>query len=80
MAPNYQVEATQGTGFPTYYVDIHAIPADLEEGEVLPALPHWFLSTLRDSAVKFPQILALATTNDDWGLKADIICYHEYEC
>ena len=40
MAPNYQVEATQGAGFPTYYVNIYAIPADLEEGEVLPTLPH----------------------------------------
>ena len=26
MASNYQVEATQGIGFPTYYVNIYAMP------------------------------------------------------
>ena len=61
---------------PIFPYDLFAAPSYIRDTPTEP-LPMWLIDTISGKSSSYHQAMDLARSTDDWGLAAEIACYHE---
>ena len=63
-------------GDPVFQYDLFAAPSYIRDSPTEP-LPMWLIDAISGKSSSYHQAMDLACSTDDWGLAAEIACYHE---
>ena len=63
-------------GDPVFQYELFAAPSYIQSSPTEP-LPMWLIDTISGKSSSYHQAIELAHSTDDWGLAAEIACYHE---
>ena len=63
-------------GDPIFQYDLYATPSYIRDSPTKP-LPMWLIDTIGGKSSSYHQAMDLARSTDDWGLAAEVACYHE---
>jgi hypothetical protein len=61
---------------PVFQYDLFAAPSYIRDSPTEP-LPMWLINAISGKSSSYHQAMDLARSTDDWGLAAEIACYHE---
>ena len=63
-------------GDPVFKHDLYAAPSYIRDTPTEP-LPMWLIDAIGGKSSSYHQAIDLARSTDDWGLAAEVACYHE---
>ena len=63
-------------GDPVFQYNLFATPSYIQDSPTEP-LPMWLIDTISGKSSSYHQAMDLAHSTNDWGLAAEIACYHE---
>ena len=63
-------------GDSVFQYDLYAAPSYIRDSPTEP-LPMWLVDAIGGKSSSYHQAMELARSTDDWGLAAEIACYHE---
>ena len=63
-------------GDPVFQYDLYAAPSYIRDSPTEP-LPMWLIDAISGKSSSYHQAMDLARSTDDWGLAAEVACYHE---
>ena len=61
---------------PIFQYELFAAPSYIQNSPTKP-LPMWLINTISGKSSSYHQAIELARSMDDWGLAAEVACYHK---